>query len=195
MRTQKFSILGLLFVSLSLLGLPVVAETPVNEGVCNDLMGSTPGLYGLCVAFCEAQDCSATYDPATNEMVYDPSCKPSSPKILAKFNERAGVGGPTMPCVNPVETECKCWTEAELDLIADGTLITCGLDFGFYRKFGTDSGGGFEEVVTGILTNEGGLGCSYLSVAPTSEMRFFPLTEQEYQACVSSIEAECSSQP
>lgn len=32
-------------------------ETPANEGVCDELIGLTPGLYGLCVAFCEAQDC------------------------------------------------------------------------------------------------------------------------------------------
>ena len=32
-------------------------ETPANEGVCDELMFYTPGLYGLCVAFCEAQDC------------------------------------------------------------------------------------------------------------------------------------------
>jgi hypothetical protein len=34
-------------------------QTPVNEGVCDELMesGITKGLFGLCVAFCEAQDC------------------------------------------------------------------------------------------------------------------------------------------
>ena len=40
---------------------PVIAstpdgETPANEGVCDSLNGATPGLYGLCVAYCEAQD-------------------------------------------------------------------------------------------------------------------------------------------
>ena len=28
-------------------------ETPANEGACDVLLGATPGLYGLCVAFCE----------------------------------------------------------------------------------------------------------------------------------------------
>ena len=30
--------------------------TPANEDVCLDLKNYTPGLYGLCVAYCEAQD-------------------------------------------------------------------------------------------------------------------------------------------
>jgi len=39
-------------------------ETPANEGVCDALQadGTTKGLYGLCVAFCEAQDAEATWN-------------------------------------------------------------------------------------------------------------------------------------
>ena len=31
-------------------------ETPSMEGVCDSLFDASPGLYGLCVAYCEAQD-------------------------------------------------------------------------------------------------------------------------------------------
>ena len=31
-------------------------ETPANQGVCDEVLGATPGLYGLCIAYCEAQD-------------------------------------------------------------------------------------------------------------------------------------------
>ena len=55
-------------------------ETPANEGVCDELIGLTPGLYGLCVAFCEAQDCEATLDPVTGEVTFDPGRNPSNPE-------------------------------------------------------------------------------------------------------------------
>ena len=31
--------------------------TPAEESVCDELHEATPGLFGLCVAYCEAQDC------------------------------------------------------------------------------------------------------------------------------------------
>ena len=54
-------------MAIALLSVSAHAQTPdglapVNEGVCDDLIGGTPGLYGLCVAFCEAQDCTAPAD-------------------------------------------------------------------------------------------------------------------------------------
>ena len=62
--------------------------TPANEGVCNVLQASgiTPGLYGLCVAYCEAQDLD-TFDK-----------EPPSTKILANYNKRKQASDPTMPC-------------------------------------------------------------------------------------------------
>jgi hypothetical protein len=65
-----------LAVSSCLLGLLALAggsaaqtsdgRPPANEGICDDLVGATPSLYGLCVAYCEAQDCApevADQDP------------------------------------------------------------------------------------------------------------------------------------
>jgi hypothetical protein len=91
-------------------------EVPANEHVCDGLKadGITKALYGLCVAFCEAQDCVATFDPATNEVTFDPGCQPSSPKILDVYNRRMTASDPPMPCVNTVVGECPCWTAAEL---------------------------------------------------------------------------------
>jgi hypothetical protein len=47
---------ALLLLGLSMLTTPTAlaegtpdGETPANEGVCDELIGGTPGLYGLCV--------------------------------------------------------------------------------------------------------------------------------------------------
>ena len=100
-------------------------ETPANEGVCDGLLGLTPGLYGLCVGFCEAQDCVATL---TGEVTFDASCRPSSPKLLENYNKRSKQGDPPMPCINVAQDECPCWTEEELDVIADGVTNFCEAD-------------------------------------------------------------------
>ena len=83
-------------------------ETPANEGVCDDLMFATPGLYGLCVAFCEAQDCEPDFS------LDDPfeQCTPSSPMVLEAYDRRKGEGDPEMPCVQ--QTGCPCWSTEEL---------------------------------------------------------------------------------
>jgi hypothetical protein len=79
-------------------------ETPANEGVCNELQGGTPALYGLCVAYCEAQDLDIVGDKET----------PNN-KILANYNKKKQSTDPDMPCI---QTPCPCWTQEELDAIS-----------------------------------------------------------------------------
>lgn len=75
-------------------------ETPANEGVCDMLQGGTPGLYGLCVAYCEAQD----LDTLENK-------DPPNTKILDNYRKKMRTGDPDMPCL---KTPCPCWTSAQL---------------------------------------------------------------------------------
>ena len=162
---------------------------PPNEGVCDELIGYTPGLYGLCVAFCEAQDCEATFDPATGNMTFDPSCRPSNPKILEKYNRRMNPGDPMMPCVNVAESECPCWTEAELDAIADGRTDFCGdVIANGLAVDGVDWATGDRDLAQVFTFNI----CFYQENTPliTTLMVVDPA---EVTACFDSILAECAS--
>lgn len=114
MKSLRISILSLLFASLSMFGLTALAqtpdgETPANEGVCDELVGTTPGLYGLCVAFCEAQDAEASID-ATGEVTFAEDSRPSNPKLLEAYNRKRVEGDPPMPCVNEEVGERPYWT-------------------------------------------------------------------------------------
>lgn len=104
-------------------------ETPANEGICDGLQGATPGLYGLCVAYCEAQDLD-TFDK-----------KPPSTKILDNYNRKKQAGDPDMPCVSP---DYICFNQAQLDAISttdscmrlnysDGQAIQYGTSTNFAR--------------------------------------------------------------
>ncbi len=84
-----------------LMAAPAVAQTPdgatpANEGVCDDLKGFTPGLYGLSVAFCEAQDRAALSKPITEEDLELLEDSVPSGRILANYRD--------VPNVRPISS-------------------------------------------------------------------------------------------
>ena len=86
--------------------------TPANEGVCDTLQGATPGLYGLCVAYCEAQDLDLLGDQA-----------PPNNKILDNYNRKMQAGDPAMPCVR---LPCPCYDATDLAAITNsGGALSC----------------------------------------------------------------------
>lgn len=95
-------------------------ETPANEGVCNELQGGTPALYGLCVAYCEAQDLDIIGDKET----------PNN-KILANYNRKKQSTDPDMPCI---QDPCPCWTQEELDAITVPTKCSTDDNAGIIRS-------------------------------------------------------------
>lgn len=115
--TQRAIVLALLTMVLvvgqAALSRPAMAatadgSTPANEGVCDVVKGKTPGLYGLCVAYCEAQDLDVVGDKET----------PNN-KILANYRAKMQTGDPDMPCVH---VPCPCWKDADLANVSNSDL-------------------------------------------------------------------------
>lgn len=75
---------------------------PAKEGSCDSLRGGTPGLYGLCVAYCEAQDLNEVFQ------AMKAGGNPGQ-KILANYRKKMGEGDPDMPCIVKSATECPCF--------------------------------------------------------------------------------------
>ena len=86
--------------------------TPANEGICDEMADNNPfmtrGLYGLCVAYCEARDFSSDISDV-DTWVKDQT---AGAKILANFNKKKTETDPDMPCI--VNAVCPAWTEEEL---------------------------------------------------------------------------------
>ena len=102
----------LLIVVIMLGGSAVIAragdcDPPSVEEVCEVVKYGTPGLYGLCIAFCEAQDC----EPNLNADDPWENCPPGSERVLANYRRKMESGDPDMPCL---QAPCPCWTEDEL---------------------------------------------------------------------------------
>jgi hypothetical protein len=152
-------------------------ETPANEGVCNVLQASgiTAGLYGLCVAYCEAQDLDS----------FDKS--PPNPKILANYNKRKQASDPAMPCVKPV---CPCWTASEMASITDGGAGACLTGPNKRQIIDNTALPHFAEADT----TAGGEACRYIdrTISPAT-IRSFAITPAEAQACYAEVEAACLS--
>lgn len=86
-------------------------KTPAEETVCDVLRDATPGLYGLCVAYCEAHD--AELISPTGKMA---ELNTPNKRILRNYNRKKKKSDPAMPCLLEEQKEegCPCWTSAQL---------------------------------------------------------------------------------
>ena len=100
-------------------------ETPANtqatakKQVCDVVKGGTPGLYGLCVSYCVAQD--LPHELPTAESIA--ALTPPARSILTNYNNKKKDTDPAMPCLAAasepkdepvVVNNCLAWTNAEL---------------------------------------------------------------------------------
>jgi hypothetical protein len=109
-----------LIMALFTVAAPLYAQTPdgttpANEGVCDDLTanGVTQGLYGLCIAFCEAQDYADVLTAITEGDYEALLAAAPSGKILKNYNNIMTENDPPMPCITRLDGPCPCWDEGE----------------------------------------------------------------------------------
>lgn len=180
-----------LTVALVALASSGTSAQAANEGVCDVLHGTTKGLYGLCVAFCEAQDCTPTFDETTGELTFPKHCPPSSPKTLAKYNSRKLDGDPDMPCINVEPGGCPCWTEAEIDLVADGDLRFCQDAPTLTILQGEDAVAVLSTELAAAVINDSTTNCTYWERTPDEVYRYQAVDQDQYAVCRDSVKAEC----
>jgi hypothetical protein len=169
---------GLTMMGGSALAQTPDSEPPANEGVCNVLQepGITPGLYGLCVAYCEAQDLD-TFDK-----------EPPNTKILGNYNKRKQASDPAMPCV---KVPCPCWSADEMGSITDdGLASACNSFTNRLQIVNNATKLHFAEVNTTIGLER----CRYinLNISPVTS-RSFTITPAEAASCLADVQAACTS--
>jgi len=191
MKTRSF--LGPLCISLAIFALPAAAQTPDGltpavEGpsMCDPLASATPGLQGLCVAMCEAQDCEATMDDQGN-VSFSPSCKSSARQILANYDKLATPVDPPMPCV---KVACPCWASDEIENIADQNDVCVG-GREWAMLYGSDKHGGTEYTYTAEDAHQGAA-CSSVELNPNnSSASKAPISSAAYATCRKAVVTEC----
>lgn len=197
MKTLRFS--GLMYVALAISVLPAAAQTPdgftpANEGICDPLADATPGLQGLCIAMCEAQDCEAELDSNTGEVVYDPSCSPSSKQLYNNYNKIAGPLDPPMPCV---KVACPCWTELQLDNIGGRRIKNfsfdrCLLGVTEAGLWGSATEGSGWELARVLDDSKWGLMCQRQETNPPTDIEQ-SISGPEFTVCYQAVVDECTA--
>jgi hypothetical protein len=94
-----------------------------EETMCDGLLGRTPGLYGLCLAYCATPlDSTQEIELAVNgEELPIPNAK-----LLANYNKKKKEEDPQMPCATRYdETACPAWTSEQLSLVGTRVPTDC----------------------------------------------------------------------
>ncbi len=156
------------------------ATTPANEGVCDVVQGGSPGLYGLCVAYCEAQDLDTE------------GKAPPSLKILANYRKRMQKGDPDMPCV---QKPCDCWSSAELESTAAYGVASCSTytnPQGYLVHIGITNDGPKNYAQVYDDPFDSNKRCSYVDTKVDPYIsRQFHITPEMAKVCFSQIVAAC----
>ncbi len=166
-------------------------ETPANEGVCDELQqDSTPGLYGLCVAYCEALDCEFSGGQVQ-------CAGPANVNILANYNKKMQPGDPVMPCF---KNDCPCWDTPELPTVNFNDTCRNDLDLDDLVSTSCDAlnggcsqDGSFGQCQDGFANVLSGFGGSYachFGTADCAEVRLHFLTRAEAEACDAQVESQ-----
>lgn len=119
---MKLSDLCRFFAKASLAALvAAVVSAPAaanDKSVCEDVRYGTPGLYGLCIAYCLGADCDAQTQKAA-------ACKPPRESILSNYDKKKQEGDSDMPCrISFGDSQCPCFTANDLqDLGLDPSLV------------------------------------------------------------------------
>lgn len=180
-------------------------ETPAVETVCDPLTaeGVSQGLYGLCLAFCEAQDIASEDYPITDEELAILQGTPPSGNILNAYNTLKIASDPDMPCI-VVDSICPCWAEEELaaidGMISGGTgFPDCNIqpEVGLAIAAEVEVIGELQQQQLSILAaarnTEGFRRCEYRNnqVSPT-EKRFLEVTPGQAAVCQQQVTDHCS---
>lgn len=195
----------LLAMGQSVLAQTPDGETPANEGVCDVLQadGTTKGLYGLCVAFCEAQDHVDVSQPITAEELLALSEQAPSGRILQNYNKKKQETDPPMPCIK-VEEPCPCFDSTDIDAVAYGVIgvLNCTIfndfelvpnefyDGTFFQRNSIDVN---NTLASGTITTDAGVLTQCAQVRSGGEdpvTLIFDITAEENEVCTASLDAK-----
>ncbi len=183
---------ALMATAMTLFAVPALSqtpdgETPAVETVCDPLKNATPGLYGLCVAFCESHD--GDIDPETNEP-RDNSV--ANEKILENYNRKKTAGDPDMPCLR---VGCPCFDAVDLAALDDLTVCsTPGKIEGVFLSNVVPRGCNLDRALA--ASGPTGLRCAYQDTDPATcqilTSTSFQTTLDEFTTCRDLLLAEAA---
>ncbi len=177
-------------------------QTPAEETVCSPLKadGISKGLYGLCVAFCEAHDFADASTPITEADLDNLATDAPSGRILANYNKKKQEQDPAMPCI-VVEPPCPCFTTGELASI-DGVVGSYDGSPTCRTKVSDTTHIVFEKFSNSQISRYGKVSnngtCQYYDAEtsgtrPPLSVDAGTVTEEQLVTCQAMIKTQCTS--
>jgi len=116
MRILTTALINLVFLTIPAFALAKTfdGQTPRVETMCEETyktQSATPGLYGLCVAYCEAGD----FNDVRNDDDSLSKYIAAKGKLLERFNHLKKAADPELPCL--AQGTCPAFTAEQLSLI------------------------------------------------------------------------------
>lgn len=90
------------------------SRTPKTK-VCDPLKeSSTPGLYGMCLKYCEARDVPALFAEGKVSAKKAERFAKRQERVLERYNSTKTAADPDMPCIS--QEICPCWSSSQASL-------------------------------------------------------------------------------
>jgi len=86
-------------------------KTPSEETICDPVKSAHPGLYGLCVAYCEARDIGDEFVPAHGNPKRLERFAAHQQNLLDRYDAIRRPEDPPMPCIK--QDTCPCWGDEQ----------------------------------------------------------------------------------
>ena len=173
--------------------------------VCDPLraQGTTPGLHGLCVAYCESRDLSSALE--TRNPKFAARLADSRQKFLDRYNQRRQASDPAMPCVVEESNACSCWATKQVNPELWNNKISsssCGVvddpmfSVDSIQTLTSPTDPEYANFAAYRLSMDGG--ASFSQVCAAEEPATGTSTQQEiglaeYETCRTQIQTLCSS--
>lgn len=164
------------------------ATTPATDEQCDVFRadGVTKGLYGLCIAICEAppaaNDGCEPAEDANGELIPQSleGCRPATSNLISRFQAKAAETDPALPCVAvPPDATCPCWEQAEVDAAA--AVGWCSL-----------GGDGKPLTISNLYTaGTNWYVGAFCSVGKGRKRVMLSITDEELAQCEYSIQTAC----
>jgi len=176
---RKFGFFISILFLICIFSIPAVAKpkdgkTPAEDTQCDVFKANnvTKGLYGLCVAYCEAGA--------------------NSESVLANFDRKAKETDPLLRCSDEPEWTCPCLANTSVGEIgADLYTFQCSITEGGSRAIYWDFVSIFESLSVGVDVDDDGNAytyCLYIDRSWEASIEDFPLTVEEEVECRMAIE-------
>jgi len=169
----------------------------LGTDVCNPLFGGTPGLFGMCLAYCKAGELETVLLERGVDARKLERLAARKDTVLSYYNSRRQASDPEMPCIQ--QTACPCWGDdyTSASFWSARGATQCGDDSADPVMFKSITAGQSNNTVNIRAYSNAGVGPHFCSLSDqtTDEFSLQQVSETDARFCGQQISATCSLLP